>query len=327
MEIIGHTTTKKQLGIAVAAAKRRNRAAPHMLFSGAPGCGKTTLANYVAKVTGAPFLSVVPNDLKDYNSVLKVLDKLDIRNYDSYGNRKGQIYPTVMFLDEVHNLPLKGQELLGLAMERFRIESTKPNLYYWIPYFTLVGATTVPGNLSKPFRDRFKLNFLFSPYSNEDMTQIIKYHATREKMLLSPEGIYETVIRSRGTPRIAVTFLERIRDYMSAVGSTVATGKLVKAVFEDLKIDGEGFNELEIKLLRALHDAGGPVSLDNLSIIIHEDPKSIRGFAEPYLIRKGMILVSGKGRIITDKGKKYLSNSGKAGRLVKMEIDFSYERS
>lgn len=326
MDIIGHENTKKQLGTAIAAASERNTAAPHMLFAGAPGCGKTTLANYLARSIGSPFLSAVPNDLKDRKSVIKILDKLDHRHYDAYGNRCGKISPTILFLDEVHNLPLKGQELLGLAMERFRLEASKPNTYHWVPYFTLVGATTVPGSLSKPFRDRFKLNFLFSPYSDDEMHDIIKYHAKRIEIRMSLSSIYETVVRSRGTPRIAVGFLERIRDYMLYIESRIATGKLVRAVFEDLKIDSEGFNELEIKLMWALHDAGQPVSLDNLSIIIQEDPKSIRGFAEPYLIRKGMILIAPKGRILTDRGRKYLNSSGNADKLVKMEIDYDYER-
>lgn len=327
MDIIGHYNTKKQLATAIAGAKSLNKAVGHMLFSGAAGCGKTTLANYVAQKTGSPFLSVVPNDLKDYKSVLSVLDRLNHENYDTFGNRTGEITPTILFLDEVHNLPLKGQELLGLVMERFKIEAAKPNMYHWVPFFTLAGATTVPGNLSKPFRDRFKLNFLFSPYKDEEMHEIVCYHARIRNINITPSGVAEIVLRSRGTPRLAVGFLERVRDFMLAVESRSATGHLVRQVFHDLQIDGEGFNELEINLMKALLDAGAPVSLDNLSIIIQEDAKSIRGFAEPYLIRKGMILVSGKGRILTDRGRKYLSNSGKAGKLVKMEIDFNYERS
>ena len=327
MDIIGHDNTKKQLRVAINAAVQQNMAAPHMLFSGAAGCGKTTLANFVAQKTGSPFLSVVPNDLKDYKSVLAILDRLNHKNYDALGNRTGKITPTIMFLDEVHNLPLKGQELLGLVMERFRIEAAKPNMYHWVPFFTLIGATTVPGNLSKPFRDRFKLNFLFSPYKDEEMHEIVCYHARTRGINITPSGVAEIVLRSRGTPRIAVGFLERVRDFMLSIESRSATGHLVRQVFHDLRIDSEGFNELEINLMRALFDAGAPVSLDNLSIIIQEDAKSIRGFAEPYLIRKGMILVSGKGRILTDKGRKYLNNSGKAGKLVKMEIDYNYERS
>ena len=326
MKIIGHKNTKRQLEIAIDAAKKRNMALPHMLFSGAAGCGKTSLARYVAQMTDSPFLSVVPNDIKDYKSVLKLLDKLDHRNYDEKGNRIGRIKPTILFFDEVHNLPLKGQELMGLVVERFIIEAAKPNRYHWVPFFTLIGATTIAGKLSKPFRDRFKLIFNFQPYKMDEMISIIKYHAKRLGVTITPQGVIETAKRSRGTPRIGVGFVERIRDRVLSMNSKIATTVLVRSVFEDLKIDEEGFTTLELRILKILFEAGMPVGLDNLSIILQEDSKSIRDFAEPYLIRKGLILVSGKGRIITEKGSKYLNSSGKANKLVKEEIDFNYSR-
>jgi Holliday junction DNA helicase RuvB len=327
MTIIGHISTKSQLDEAIVAAKSRNVALPHMLFTGSPGCGKTTLAQYVATVSDAPFLSVVPNDLKDRKTILSILDRLNHTNYDELGNRTGPIKPTILFLDEIHNLPKKGQELLGLVMERFRTESTRPNMYQWVPFFTLIGATTIAGKLEKPFRDRFKFTFLFSPYKDNEMVRIIYYHANRLNIIVTPVGAKEIAKRSRGVPRIAVGFLERIRDRVVARKIRCADGPLVKSVFEDLDIDEEGFNRLEIKLLRILHNAGQPVSLDNLSIILQEDPKSIEGFAQPYLIKKGMILVSGKGRVITEKGAQYLNSSGQTSKLVKKEITFDYERS
>lgn len=327
MEVIGNREIKKQLVTSIVAAKHLNKALPHMLLSGAAGCGKTTLARYIASKTKAPFLSVVPNDLKDYESVCKLLERLDHSNYDTNGNRTGKIVPTIVFLDEVHNLPLKGQELLGLVMERFKIESGKPNKYYWTPFFTLVGATTLAGKLSKPFRDRFKLNFPFHPYNKKDMLEIINYHANKLGVQLTYASKGEIAGRSRGTPRIAVGFLERIRDKMLAKDVKVANFFLVTEAFKEMGVDEEGFTDLELRLLKSLLDAGHPVSLDNLSILIQEDSKSIRDFAEPYLIRKGMILVQSKGRIITERGSQYLSNSGKADKLVKTEIDFDYKRS
>jgi Holliday junction DNA helicase RuvB len=328
MEIIGHDNTKKQLEVAMMAAYKRNKALPHMLFSGSPGCGKTSMARYVARLFKVPFLSVVPNDLKDYKSVMKVLNQLNHHNYDDHGNRIGAISPTIMFLDEVHNLPLKGQELLGLAMERFIIESGRPNKYYWLPFFTLIGATTLPGKLSKPFRDRFKLSFVFQPYELKDMNKIVEYHSERIKIKIEPSAIEAISKKSRGIPRIAVGFVERIRDKVLAINAPWATKKLVDGVFIDMGIDEEGFTTTELKILKSLFDAGGvPVGLENLAIITEEDKKTIRDNVEPFLIRKGLILVSGKGRVLTPKGIEYIENSGKVDKPVKKEIDFDYERA
>jgi Holliday junction DNA helicase RuvB len=240
MEIIGHENMKKQLEVAIQAAKKRNMALPHMLFSGAAGCGKTSSANYIADKVEASFLSVVPNDLKDYGSVIKIVDQLNHESYDSLGNRIGIIKPTVVFLDEVHNLPIKGQELLGLAMERFMIEASKPNKYHWIPFFTLIGATTLAGKLSKPFRDRFKMIFNFQPYNITDMHKIVRYHANRLNVKCTPSGVMEVAKRSRGTPRVAVGYVERIRDRMLAVDIKIATSGLIKDVFEEMGVDEEG---------------------------------------------------------------------------------------
>jgi Holliday junction DNA helicase RuvB len=325
--MIGHENTKKQLEIAIDAARQRNMSIPHILLSGAAGCGKTSTARLLAEQTDSPFLSVVPNDLKDYKSIVKVLERLDHTGYDNKGNRTNIIHPSILFLDEVHNLPTKGQELLGIVMERFILESMKPNMYIWIPYFTLVGATTIAGKLSKPFRDRFKLNFNFQPYEIKDMIKIVRFHAKRLKVKLTPASVIEIARRSRGTPRVAVGFLERVRDKALSIEATVVTSKLTMEVFDTIGIDEEGFTKLELKILKTLFDAGLPVGLDNLSIILQEDAKSIRDFAEPYLIRKGMMLVSGKGRIITEKGAQYLNNSGNTDKLVKKEIDFNYQRS
>ena len=326
MEIIGHTNMKKQLEVAIEAANKRNMALPHMLFSGAAGCGKTSSANYIANKINATLLSIVPNDLKDYRSVVKALSKLNHENYDSCGNRIGTIQPTVMFLDEVHNLPIKGQELLGLVMERFMIEASRPNKYHWVPFFTLIGATTLAGKLSKPFRDRFKLVFNFQPYSLEEMLQIVVFHARRTGIRCTPSGVNEIAKRSRGTPRIAVGYVERVRDRMLVYNSKIATSGLIKDMFEELGVDEEGLTNLEERLLKILIESDVPVSLDNLSVMLQEDSKSIKDFAEPYLIRKGLILVSGRGRVITELGRQHLRENVGVKRLIKEEIDFNYVR-
>lgn len=325
-EIIGHENTKKQLQIAIDAATKRNMAIPHILASGAAGCGKTSMARYVAETIGAPFLSVVPNDLKDCNSVTRVLESLDHSGYDTMGNRIGVITPTILFLDEVHNLPLKGQEILGLAMERFMLETGRSNMYNWTPFFTVIGATTLAGKLSKPFRDRFKLVFNFQPYKLNEMVDIVKYHSAALEVRVTPKARFEIAKRSKGTPRIAVGYVERIRDKMIATGVDIATESLTEEVFKEMGVDSEGYTAVEIRILKVLFEAAAPVGLDNLSIILQEDNKSVKDFAEPHLIRSGLIAVSGKGRIITEKGIRHLKGSGKTKKFIKSEIEFNYKR-
>ena len=326
MTIIGHEDTKKQVGIAISSARARNMSVPHILLSGAAGCGKTSLARYIATLTGSPFLSVIPNDMKDRESVTRLVEKLNHVGYDSFGNRIGAIKPTILFFDEAHNMPLKGQELLGLAMERFCFESGKPDEFYWIPFFTMVVATTLAGRLSKPFRDRFKITFNFQPYEINDMIKIVRYHSNKMGMIITPTASKEIAIRSRGTPRVAVGFIEGVRDLMIASNARLATTPLVRSMFDNIGIDEEGFSSLETRILKILFEAAVPISLDNLSVMLQEDSKSIKDFAEPFLIRKGMMLVSGKGRIITEKGIEHLKNIGKSNRLIKHTIPFDYER-
>ena len=327
MKIIGHEKTKRQISIAAESAIKRNKSIPHMLFTGAPGCGKTSMARYLATKFKLPFLSVVPNDLKDYKSVVKTLEKLDHSSYDRRGNRTGQIKPTILFLDEIHNLPLKGQELLGLAMERFVIETGKPNKYYWVPLFTLVGATTKAGNLSKPFLDRFKMVFIFEPYPFDEMVNIVKLCASNLGVKMSQTGAQNIAKRGRGIPRTVVGYTERIRDKVVAIGSVWATPHLINGVFNDMGIDEEGLTVPELKILKTLFDSDIPVSLDNLAIITEEDKKTTREYAEPFLIRKGLILISGQGRVLTEKGRNYISNTDySAKKFQKDEIDFNYER-
>jgi Holliday junction DNA helicase RuvB len=325
MKLIGHKKTKEQLSISTLSAKRLNTAPPHILFSGAPGCGKTSMARLLAEESNYHFLSAQPNDMKGYDEVMRLFKLFDYKNYDERGDRIGIIRPTILFFDEIHNMPLKGQEVLGIAMENYTVEAKKSGMAIWVPYFTVVGATTKAGKLSKPFLDRFKLRFTFEPYSISEMVKIVRLHALKHKVFMSPAGLNEVAKRSRGTPRIAVGFVERIRDKMLAISSKFATVTLILSVFNDLGIDEEGFTTTELKILKALFEAEMPVGLDNLSIITEEDRKTISDSAEPFLIRKGFILKSGKGRIITPKGIDYIQQQGH-GKLKKVEISFDYKR-
>jgi Holliday junction DNA helicase RuvB len=325
MEIIGHRDTKHQIEIAMAAAAKRNFAMPHILFAGAPGCGKTTLAKVMAKRASLPFIAVMPDDLKDYSSTIALLEKLNHENYDSHGNRTGVLSPSIIFFDEIHRMPLKGQELLGVAMENFVIESPKTGKYLWTPYFTIVGATTMEGKLSKPFRDRFKLNFTFQPYEIDEMIEIVRLHSSRLKINISADGVKNIAQRSRGTPRIAVRFLEMVRDRVVATRAQWADLELINETFKRIGIDEYGFNPTDRKILSALYDTGAAIGLDNLAIITELDVKTIRSSIEPFLIKQGVMAVSGRGRILTKKGSDFVQNSGTT-KFVKKEIDPGYRR-
>lgn len=326
MELIGHENTKKQLHLAITASRSRNSSLPHMLFSGTAGCGKTSLAKYIAVHAGYPFLSVTPNDMIDRKSVIKIFNKLDHNNYDEMGNGIGTLTPTILFFDEVHNMPKKGQEIFGIAMEEYEIAASVINKKTWIPYFTLIGATTLPGKLTKPFRERFKLFITFQPYSNDELAEIVCYHAKRLKVNIMPEGVAEIVNRSRGIPRIAVGFIERLRDIMLAIKVDLATPYIVNRMFEVLKIDSEGCTETELRILKTLFENNIPVGLENLAIITEVDHETLKGYVEPFLIRKGLMLVSGKGRIITQKGIDYIEDKSLTTQRKKKDIPADYER-
>jgi len=330
MNLIGHADTKEQVKAALSSAKFRNKALPHMLFAGSAGCGKTSMAKEVAFAANVSFITATADDLKDEKSVKTVLKELDTGNYDRFGCRTGNIRPSILFLDEIHQLPLKGQEVLGIAMEEFKINSKKTSKFYWLPYFTLVGATTDDGILSKPFRDRFKLRFIFEPYSFEEITTIILYHAGNKDITISPKAARVIAQRSRGVPRISISYLENSRDYaISKVGIPMITSQIAEATFRKLGIDNEGLTKVELKILEALHNSEAPLGLDNLSIIVNENQKTLMGSAEPFLIQKGLITRSGRGRSITLDGISYLEKNGILGKreISRVDIDADFVRT
>lgn len=325
--IIGHENTKKQLEIAIKSSRDRNEGIPHILFSGAAGCGKTTMGMEMSRTANVDFIPVSPDDFSDREPVMSILDKLNHSNFDERGNRLGKIKPSILFVDEIHRMPKKGQEILGIAMEKFMLETGQANKYYWIPYFTLIGATTDDGELSKPFREKFKLRFLFDTYSELEIADIIKLHARKQEVFITDKAVRTIAQRSRGIPRTAVSFLERCRDYTHFIQAKVITSAAVLENFRTLGIDSKGLTGAEIKILQTLHSNRGPVGLDNLAVISNEAKKNIVNSIEPFLIRQGLMIRSGKGRVITDKGRKHLESAGSLSKTpVKVEISPDYIR-
>ena len=327
MAMIGNADTKRQIEIAVNAAKTRNAAPPHMLFSGHAGCGKTSMGKEFSIMLGTDFIPIIPETLKDQKSIMELVDSLNYEGYDEMGNRVGDIRPSVVFLDECHNLPMYGQEKLGIIMENFTMETGQKNKLYWIPYFTVIGATTLAGELSKPFLDRFKLNFFFEPYIKEESALIVHTHADRLGIKISEAAARDIANRARGIPRIIVRYLERCSDMSQSIGSDLITSALAKATFDIMGIDNDGYNKIELKILGCLYNSDKPIGLETLSVVTGESVKTIKNELETYLIRSGMMVRSGAGRLITGLGREYLEEKGYVGkRQGRVAISPTYER-
>jgi len=310
-------------------ARENNKPIPHILFAGAAGCGKTTLAVKLAEYANVKFISALPQSLKTMASIIETLEKLDPTGYTDMGNwiEGIEIKPSIVFIDEIHNLkPLEVQEWLGIIMEDWEIEIASGNTV-WFPKFTLVGATTDSGKLSKPFRDRFKMNFVFKPYTQLESVQIVLSHAKRLGANIDMPAAQVIAQRGRGVPRILVGYLERVIDMAYVQNAKVITESVAKNTFEMLGVDEIGLTETETKILKTLDVASAPVGLDNLSIITNEAPKTILTSIEPYLIQQGLVVRTGKGRAITQKGRDHLSKSGKTKVFHKKELPPGYKRN
>lgn len=314
MELIGNDDIQKQISIAAQSAKGKNSAIPHMLFAGAAGCGKTSMARKISTINNTQFLTLLPDAIKKMTDVYKLFEGLSCTGYNELGDRTGYpngngaaIKPAVIFIDEIHNLkPLQVQEWLGVAMENFTLESNNGDLS-WIPYFTLVGATTNDGLLSKPFLDRFKYRFIFKQYSFEESVDIVHVHADRLKISVTGDAAKEIAKRGRGIPRIIVGFIERCTDIAVLKESeNLITKDIAVYTFNLLGVNDIGLRETEVRLMQILHNSSKPVGLENLSIMTNESQKTIVNSIEPHLIREGFVMRSGTGRIITDSGRKYL---------------------
>ncbi len=329
MDLIGNESTKAQILVALESAKKRNTSLPHILFSGAAGCGKTSMARSIADICGSDFISIFPDAIKEKPEILDFLETLNHEGYDRKGNRISDVRPSIVFIDEIHRLNMTAQELLGIAMEEYKVPSGTPNKFFWLPYFTIIGATTDDGKLSKPFRDRMKMAFIFEPYSFEESVAIVFIHAERLKIVLTKAAAKSIARRGRGVPRILVRYLERVRDYALSISAPVIKSGTTENVFKDMGIDATGLTPVDMKILRILYEVKEPVGLDNLSIIVNEAPKTLMHSVEPFLIQKGFIIRSGKGRRITSKGIEYLEGSGCFGKkkLRKVEIEATYMRT
>lgn len=293
-DYIGQEQIKKNLQIFIQASKKRNECLDHILFFGPPGLGKTTLSHIIAlemgaeiKVTAAPMIE----KSGDLAAILTNLGEGDI-----------------LFIDEIHRLSPAIEEILYPAMEDFRLDiiigsgPAAQSVKIDIPRFTLIGATTRAGMLSNPLRDRFGMNFRMQFYSPEELAKIVKIASSKLGKSLSSEGAMEIARRSRGTPRIALRLLKRVRDFADVYDEESITFERAKFALEELGVNDYGFDELDLRYLRILCESRGkPIGLNTLSAAMSEDESTIEDVIEPYLLANGYLERSAKGRVATYK--------------------------
>lgn len=299
-EYIGQEKVKEKLDIFVKAAKNRKEALDHVLFYGPPGLGKTTLANIIAKEMGGNLKITSGPAIERAGDLAAILTGLS--EFD------------VLFIDEIHRLNRSVEEILYPAMEDYALDiiigkgAAAKSIRLDLPKFTLIGATTRVGLLTSPLRDRFGVMCPMEFYNEEELKEIIVRSASILDIKVEEEAGYEIARRSRGTPRIANRLLKRVRDYSEVKGCGIIDIYSAKRALELLEVDSEGFDRIDNKILEAIVDNfnGGPVGLETLAYFIGEELDTLDDVYEPYLLQKGFIVRTPRGRVATDKTYEHL---------------------
>lgn len=299
-DFIGQDDLKERLAILIEAARHRGESVDHVLFSGPPGLGKTSLAGILAVEMEAHFQATSGPALERPGDLAAVITNLE----------RGD----VLFIDEVHRLPRQVEEVLYPAMEDFQLDivvgkgPAARSIRLDLPPFTLVGATTRVGRVASPLRDRFGYVARLDYYDTDDLTRIVTRSAAILDVAITADGAAAVSQRSRGTPRIANRLLRRVRDYAAVRSGGVVDGDTALVALDVFEVDGAGLDKVDRSILDAIivKFNGGPVGLSTLAIAVGEDPETVEDAYEPFLLQEGFIQRTPRGRVATPRAYRHL---------------------